>query len=119
MNKMRVLALAAGLPVTMAISQSADVASPPATRSTSQPGTVIPADFVTVTDGTGTITVGVPSSWTDVDTEPTESGVPSIAPSMDLAGFANSFDVPGIFHPLAQFNGDPWGSPRGWPSILV
>ena len=113
MNKMRVLALAAGLPVIMAISQSADAASLPATRSASQPGTVIPADFVTVTDGTGTITVGVPSSWTDVDTAPTEGGVPSIAASTDLAGFANSFDVPGVFYSLAQFNGDPVGFAEG------
>jgi hypothetical protein len=49
-------------------------------------GTPIPADFVLLTDDTGAITVGVPGSWTDVDTTPA-GDTPSIWAAPDLDAF--------------------------------
>jgi hypothetical protein len=66
------------------------------------PATAIPADFVTLTDDTGTITVGVPSSWADVETWPTADG-PTIVASTDIDGFIDTFDVPGVIYSAWNF----------------
>jgi serine protease Do len=56
--------------------------------------------YVFVEDDSGTVSVEVPDSWTDLDGTPfvlddgTEA--PSIAASPDLAGFGNSYTVPGV-----------------------
>ena len=75
-------ALAVGLPVAVLAAGHSALAATPLTPPTEPPsfdlGVTIPADFVTLTDDTGTITVDVPSTWTDVNTAPTEGGVPSI-----------------------------------------
>ena len=62
--------LAVGLPVAaLAIGQAASASVPPTEPPGSDLGAPVPADFVSLTDDTGTITVDVPSSWTDVATE--------------------------------------------------
>jgi hypothetical protein len=66
------------------------------------PGTAIPADFVTLTDDTGTIAVGVPSSWAEVETSPTPDG-PTIVASTDIDAFIDTFDVAGIVYSAWPF----------------
>ena len=57
------------------------------------------ADYVTITDDSGTLSVSVPAEWTDVDGAPIDlAGVssPSISASTDIAGFEASWDIPGM-----------------------
>jgi hypothetical protein len=80
--------------------QTASAAAAPAEAAS--PGSAIPADFVTLADDTGTITVGVPSSWADVETVPTPDG-PTIVASTDIDAFLASFDVAGIVYSAWPF----------------
>ena len=58
-----------------------------------------PADFATLTDDTGALTISVPSSWADIDTAPgtNDDGtvMPWISASTDFAAYRETFDVPG------------------------
>ncbi len=52
-----------------------------------------------VTDDTGTISVEVPNEWRDIVTAPQDingTQAPSIQASPDLAGYQNTYDVPGM-----------------------
>jgi hypothetical protein len=89
------LAVAAPIAVLATAGQSASAAPPPAEPPSPDLNAVVPADFVTLTDDAGTITVGVPNSWTDVDTAP--AGVdPWISAAPDFRAFVTTFDVPGV-----------------------
>jgi hypothetical protein len=89
------LAVAAPIAVLATAGQSASAGPPPAEPPSPDLNAVVPADFVTLTDDTGTITVGVPNSWTDVDTAP--AGVdPWISAAPDFRAFVTTFDVPGV-----------------------
>jgi hypothetical protein len=90
--------------VILAIGQSADASVPP----TEPPGDgagAIPVDVVELVDDTGTITVQVPSSWTDVVTAPLDDR-PFIAAAEDLAVFHETFDIPGVEFLAASFAAD-------------
>jgi serine protease Do len=67
--------------------------------------------FVTVTDDTGSITVDVPSTWTDRDTTPAiaddGSEIPYIAASPDLAEFETTYSVPGLVFVAGQSTVSP------------
>ena len=79
--------------------------SPSPDRSPSRPETCPPkvrqyTDFVQVADDTGTVAVQVPASWSDVDGTSREGAdggpIPSIAAAPDLAGFYNTWEMPGV-----------------------
>jgi serine protease Do len=58
-------------------------------------------DYVTITDDSGLIQVSVPAEWNDVNGTPwtvegTEVG-PGVSASTDLAGFFETWGVPGVF----------------------
>ncbi len=56
--------------------------------------------YYTLTDATGSIVVDVPNEWFDIDLEPSidEFGgeIPYIAAAIDLDGFFNTYDTPGM-----------------------
>lgn len=58
------------------------------------------ADYVTVTDDTGTITVDVPAAWADVDGAPLDFGdglqTPSITAAPSIEQYLNSWATPGM-----------------------
>ncbi len=68
-------------------------------------GPPVPADFVSLTDDTGTITVMVPGSWTDVGTAP-DAGMPFIEASTDRQQYNETFDVAGVTYRAAPFTAD-------------
>ena len=84
MNRATKVVVAAGLAATtMSAAGRSAAAAPPPTEPPTFEGEAIPADFVTLTDDTGTINVGVPNSWTDLETAPRD-GVPSVLAAPDL-----------------------------------
>jgi hypothetical protein len=107
MNRATKLTLAVTLPVAaLALAANAASAAPPPIEPPSpELGATPPVDFVTLTDDTGTITVGVPSSWTDVDTAP-DGDAPWISAAPDLDGFISTFDVPGIIVEAVPYTAD-------------
>ena len=107
MNGATKLALAVGLPVAVLIAagQSAAAVTPPTEPPGTELGVSIPADFVPLTDDTGTITVMVPGSWTDVSTA--QVGViPTIEASTDREAYNATFDVAGVTYRAAPFRED-------------
>jgi hypothetical protein len=74
----------------------------PAVTTPTIPGapTTLPAGFVRVTDDSGSISVAIPSTWTDVQTAglALDDGTttPQLIASTDVASYEATFDVPGI-----------------------
>ena len=68
------------------------------------PATAIPADFVTLIDDTGTITVDVPSTWTDIDTSPFD-GIPYIEAMPGREAYID-YDAPGVTYRAWAFTDD-------------
>jgi serine protease Do len=61
--------------------------------------TATPDPYHTVTDDSGSISVEIPSSWNDIETEPVEIGgdyAPSIAAAPNLDEYHDSWDAPGL-----------------------
>ncbi len=54
------------------------------------------ADYMTVTDDTGLITVSVPTEWGDTNGAPNPTFGPSIYAAPDLSGFLDTWATPGI-----------------------
>jgi hypothetical protein len=106
MNRARKLLLAVGLPTAaLAVGQTATASTAPTEPPGAELGTPVPADFVTITDDTGTITVQVPSSWTDVATAPV-GGAPFIEAATDREQYNATFDVAGVTFRAAPFTSD-------------
>jgi len=62
-------------------------------------GTSNSSEFTTVSDASGTISVSVPSAWSDVDPQAVSDGARqwySVAASPNLAGFQSNFSTPGM-----------------------
>ena len=95
------MALLAAVPSTIAAAPQ----KAPAEPFGSDDGPAVPADFVTLTDDTGTITVDVPSSWTDVDTAPAGED-PWISAAPDFLGFVSTFGVPGVIFQAVSYTAD-------------
>jgi hypothetical protein len=68
---------------------------------------------VSLTDDSGTITVMVPGSWTDVATAP-DSGMPFIEASTNREQFNETFDVAGMTYRAAPFNADTETTARSY-----
>jgi hypothetical protein len=107
MNRATRLALAVTLPVAaLALAANAASAAPPPTEPPGpEVGASPPPGLVTLTDDTGTITVDVPSSWTDVDTAPAGEN-PWISATPDFVGFISTFDVPGVTFEAVPYTAD-------------
>jgi hypothetical protein len=71
-----------------------------ATAGSEAPVVSLPDGYVWLVDDTGSITVAVPDTWTDIDTTPQAGSegqpMPHIAAAPDLAAFREDFDVPGV-----------------------
>jgi hypothetical protein len=102
MTRAMTLAVATVMSVAALAVAGQTVSAAAAPAEAPSPGATIPADFVTLTDDTGTITVGVPSSWADVETWPTPDG-PTIVASTDIDAFIDTFDVAGIVYSAWPF----------------
>ncbi len=79
------------LVVALLTAGGAEAAAPP----------TVPDGYVQLVDDTGTITIIVPDTWTDVDTVPTSDAtgpVPYISASPDFASFQQTFDTPGVVY---------------------
>jgi len=73
---------------------------------------VPPADYVQLTDDTGTLTIAVPNTWTDVDTAPlvTDGGsVPRLTAATDYDVFHDTFDAPGVEYVALPYDADQQG----------
>jgi hypothetical protein len=113
MNRASKLALAVVLPIAVltAAGQTAAATAPPTEPPGTDLGTPVPADFVPLVDDTGTITVEVPGSWTDVDTAPNDA-LPFIEASTDRQAYNDTFDVPGVTYVATPFNTDTEAAAR-------
>src|SRR5688500_448961 len=73
--------------------------------------TTLPAGFVRVADDSGSISVAIPSTWTDVRTAglllDDGTTTPQLLASTDVATYEASFDVPGISVVVAAPFADP------------
>src|SRR5262245_27991202 len=107
MNRATKLALAIGVPAAIVATgvQSVSASAPPTAPPVTDAGFVVPADFRFLTDDTGAITVGVPGSWTDVDTAPAD-GTPSIWAAPDLVALLTSIEAPGVMFEAEPFTAD-------------
>lgn len=69
-----------------------------------------PAAMVQLTDDTGTLTMEVPATWTDVDTVPgtNDDGTPMpwISASPDFTAYRETFDVPGAVFLAVTYTAD-------------
>jgi serine protease Do len=54
------------------------------------------AEFVTVSDDSGSITTNVPIEWSDVNGQPNPEFGPSLYAAPDIDSFLNTFDTPGV-----------------------
>ena len=80
----------------------------------------VPADFVILTDDTGTLTVGVPASWTEQSTGlDVDFDVPAIKAAPDAGAFLSSFDAPGMTLKALPFtpDTDALASRWGWDGL--
>jgi hypothetical protein len=114
MTRTRTIALAAGLPITLLAvgAQSAAATDAPADSSALGARSALPADWVTLTDDTDTITVAVPNTWTDVDTAPGQAEgteVPHIEASTNREVYRGTFDAPGVTYHALPFDTDTAG----------
>jgi hypothetical protein len=106
--------LAVGLPAAvLVVGQAASASVPPTEPPGSELGAPVPADFVSLTDDTGTITVMVPGSWTDVATAP-DTGMPFIEASTNRQQYNDTFDVAGMTYRAAPFNADTETAARSY-----
>jgi hypothetical protein len=107
MKRATKLTLAVALPVAaLALTgNSAFAAPPPVDPPSPELGATPPTTFVSLTDDTGTITVDVPNSWTDVDTAPAGED-PWISAAPDFLGFVSTFGVPGVIFQAVSYTAD-------------
>jgi serine protease Do len=54
------------------------------------------AEFVVVSDDSGSVTASVPTEWSDINGEPNETFGPSLYAAPDIESFLNTFDTPGV-----------------------
>ena len=93
-----------GILTTFEVTDAAtDAGSVPASTVSSG---VVTTDFVTLTDDSGTISVDVPSSWTDVDTAPLGGEFPQIEATPYRQAYYDTFDVPGVTYRAIHFTTD-------------
>ena len=104
MNRITAFALAVPLAIVAVAAQSA-AAAPPAEPPSAEQTDTVPTDLVTLTDDTQTISVGLPNSWTDVETAPRD-GVPSIIAAPDLEAYRSPSDAPGATLQVGTFTSD-------------
>ena len=82
---------------------------PPTVPPTGNPVSPAPTNRLVV-DDTLTISVAIPSTWTDVSTAPgvdaAGNSFPQIAAAPNLASFESSFDTPGLFYAVQPFTAD-------------
>ncbi len=118
MNRATKLALAVALPAAAiaAVGQSASAATPPIEPPSPDIGVLIPPDFVMLSDDTGTMTVGIPDTWIEVETAP-DDGLPFIEAAPDRQVFTDTFDVPGVSYRVVPFNPDTEAEARSWGII--
>jgi hypothetical protein len=106
MNRAIKVVLAVGLPAAiLAVGQAASASAPPTEPPGADAGVPVPADFVSVTDDTGTITMMVPGSWTDVNGAPSGER-PSLWAAPDLLALFTSVEVPGVMYDAEPFSAD-------------
>ncbi len=78
------------------------------TSATAEPSFVLPPDYVQLVDDTGTITVAVPNTWTDVSTLPLADSagnqVPYISAATDYQVYHDTFDAPGVEYYALPFD---------------
>jgi hypothetical protein len=75
----------------------------------------VPADFVTLADDTGTLTVGVPASWTELRTGlDVDTGSPSIKATPDARAFLSGFDGSGMTVKALPFTPDTDALAHRW-----
>lgn len=113
MSTLTRIAVAAGVVATLgtsaghALAATADGGTSPGSVS---PAFVLPPDYVQITDDTGTITVAVPNTWTDVSTMPvagdTGAAVPRITAATNYQVFHDTFDAPGVEYVALPFSAD-------------
>ena len=92
------------MPIALIVAegQSVSAAAPP----TTQPGA--PA-YVQLIDDTGSISVDVPITWTDIDTSPDtqyDPAVPAIRASTDYQQYLDTFDVSGLTYIADAYRAD-------------
>ena len=54
------------------------------------------AEYVSISDDSGSITVSVPTEWSDIDGTPNVDFGPSVYAAPNLESFLNTFDTPGV-----------------------
>ena len=111
MSTLKRIAVAAGVVAMLGTSAGHAIAGGPDNASASaSPAFVLPPDYVQLTDDTGSITVAVPSTWTDVSTLPyiDDAGntIPRITAATDYQVFHDTFDIPGVEYVALPFNAD-------------
>lgn len=118
MTRSAAVAAAISIPLALlATSGHAGAATPPTTppshADSAVPDDAVPDDFVMLVDDTATITVGAPSSWTDVDTAPARDR-PFIEASADRQQYNDTFDVAGVTFAAAPFSADTEATARSF-----
>jgi hypothetical protein len=115
MNRaIKVVLAAGGLPAAiLAVGHAASASAPPTEPPGAELGAPVPADFVSLTDDTGTITVMVPGAWTDVATAP-DAGMPFIEASTNRQLYNETFDVAGMTYRATPFNADTETAARSY-----
>jgi len=66
---------------------------------TTAPAITAPLGYRTVTDNSGTLSLAVPDGWAQTDPQPLMflgAGRPHLSASSDLAGYVNTWNVPGL-----------------------
>jgi hypothetical protein len=105
MHRATRLTLAMGLPIAAIVAAGQHAAASAPTDPPSAEAGTLAGETVTVTDDTGTITVDVPATWTDVATAP-DGGRPFIEAAPDRAAYNGTFTVPGVTYIAAPFSAD-------------
>jgi hypothetical protein len=119
MKTVKRIALAAAVPAVLAIGAapaSATAGSPNAANSSRQSIAWVPPNWTVIVDDTQTISIAVPSTWTDVDTVPLRSDAGTPGPWISATtnqevmfpadGVADTFGVPGVVFTAAPYNAD-------------
>ena len=121
MSSIKRIALAAGVVASIGMSAGhalAADASVARSAGSASPTFVLPPDYVQLTDDTGSITVAVPNTWTDVSTLPftDEAGniIPRITAATDYQVFHDTFDAPGVEYVALPFDADQQGLMTGY-----
>jgi hypothetical protein len=95
--------------VSLAVVAVAMLTTSGAAHATAPP--TIPDGYVRLVDDTGTITVVVPESWTDVDTAPVPTSdaagvIPYITASPDYDSFQQTYGTPGVVFAALAYRDD-------------